>query len=173
MKHKIKSLASITILIISGCAGNQATNKDSSGFSALKYLANANNITSEKQPAEYKHFDVYYSSGDAKLSKEAFIESINKCVNHGAKSIIQAGQGYKVLKSFGHSDEKILLDGTRFRMETKGWQLYTFKNSQLERIAHNNTPYTIMSEQEMSINKSSLKGNLEWYQKYAPEVLDN
>ena len=160
--HSLFTFALVASLL-NGCATHSTPHNS--------YLSTGQSVVSDRADMDFKDGNVYFKTLDNKSSAAEFSESLNACVQFQVASYQQNGQGVQVLRSLGYSEAKIINDGNRLCMESKGWALYKVINSQVQRVNQREASYTSMSEPELKSTRDLVAGQRAWYLEYAPHVL--
>ncbi|SEE73454.1 hypothetical protein [Pseudomonas migulae] len=149
--------------LLNGCASPSTPHNS--------YLSTGQSVVSDRADMDFKDGNVYFKTLDNKSSADQFSESLNACVQFQVASYQQNGQGVQVLRSLGYSEAKIINEGNRLCMESKGWALYKVINSQVQRVNQREASYASMSEPELKSARDLIINQRAWYLKYAPHVL--
>jgi hypothetical protein len=120
--------------------------------------------------------EAYFSSeGNSQL--ENFLTSdFQKCHHFKVESNKKNGQGYQVMKSFGHSDDYIVYGGVIRCMESKDWTINKLINGKFKKaryLGYEVKDEELLTQDELKILNNSRQAQKEWYIKYAPSVLEN
>lgn len=116
-----------------------------------------------------------YFSIDGNEQLESFLASdFKKCHDFQVESNKQNGQGYQVMKSFGHSDDYIVYGGVIRCMESKDWKINKLIDGSFKKaryMGYEIKDEDFLTQDELNILNNTRSSQKEWYKKYAPEVL--
>ncbi|MCI8211197.1 hypothetical protein AUC61_16850 [Pseudomonas sp. S25] len=167
--HAAPSLLTLTLVasLLHGCAAHSP----SSGSTSPDYVSTPKSVVSDRPEMDFKDDGVYFKTEVNKQTAAQFSESLNACLKSHVDNYKLNGQGVQVMRSLGFSESKIINDGSRLCMESKGWALYKVINNQMQRVSDSQVSYATMSEMELKSARDLVVSQRKWYQTYKPDVL--
>lgn len=160
------SLSLMTSLLV-GCTPHPTTGDSISG----PYATTPKSVVSDRADMDFQNDGVYFKTDVNKQNAAQFSESLNTCLKSQVDNYKLNGQGVQVMRSLGFSESKIINDGSRLCMESKGWALYKVINNKIQRISDSQVSYATMSEMELKSARSLVVNQRRWYLTYEPQVL--
>lgn len=171
MKSGITYVAfAMTTLSLGACATHEQIDAQNEQL-ASNYLSTAQSVISDRTDMDFKDGDVYFKAPDERLTAPQFSESLNTCIQFDIGTYLKGGEGVQVARSLGYSEAKIINEGSRLCMESKGWSLYKMIKGQMEHVAYGGQNYASMSELEVKSFRNLVITQRAWYLRYAPAVL--
>lgn len=158
---------SLVASLLVGCAPHPTTPGSISG----PYATTPQSVVSDRADMDFQNDGVYFKTDVNKQTAAQFSESINACLQSQVDNYKLNGQGVQVMRSLGFSESKIINDGSRLCMESKGWALYKAVNGQAQRINDSQSSYANMSEMELKSARDLVVSQRKWYLTYKPQVL--
>ncbi|WP_349972272.1 hypothetical protein [Pseudomonas caspiana] len=153
--------------LLVGCAPHPTTPDSISG----PYTSTPQSVVSDRADMDFQNDGVYFKTEANKQTAALFSESLNACLRSQVDDYKLNGQGVQVMRSLGFSESKIINDGSRLCMESKGWTLYKAISGQAQRISNSQTRYANMSEMELKSARDLVVSQRKWYLTYEPQVL--
>lgn len=167
--HAAPSLLTLTLVasLLHGCAAHSP----STGSTSPAYVSTPQSVVSDRPDMDFKDDGVYFKTKVNTPDAAQFSESLNACLKSQLDNYKLNGQGVQVMRSLGYSEEKIIHDGSRLCMESKGWALYQVIDNQTQRISHSKVRYAAMNAMELKSASDLVISQRKWYQTYKPDVL--
>jgi methylthioribose-1-phosphate isomerase len=158
---------SLVASLLVGCAPHPTTPASMSG----PYASTPQSVVSDRAEMDFQNDGVYFKTETSKPTAAQFSESLNACLQSQVDNYKLNGQGVQVMRSLGFSEAKIINDGNRLCMESKGWGLYKVINNQIQRVSSSQVSYATMSEMELKSARRLVVSQRKWYLTYEPQVL--
>ncbi|MCD5974194.1 hypothetical protein [Pseudomonas quasicaspiana] len=160
------SLSLMTSLLV-GCAPHPTTPDSMSG----PYASTPLSVVSDRADMDFQNDGVYFKTEANKQTAALFSKSLNACLQSQVDDYKLNGQGVQVMRSLGFSESRIINEGSRLCMESKGWALYKVIDNQIQRIDDRQVSYAKMSERDLKSARDLVISQRKWYQTYQPQVL--